>query len=414
MTLAGCSGGTGTPDAGMGDDDAGLPAVDAGGDDDDAGSDDPDSGSDMDGGRDAGAMSDGGSDAGADAGPPPLLEDVDDGTVALPHNFPSCAPAFGVDAASNIFIVHTTVEDGIRVKRLVGGMWTAVGDRVNDVAHALNINVCTPMVVTSAGVPYVAYLSSSATGTQLRVRRFDGAAWVDAFALDAGLGMFAPGLGIDLAVDAMDRVVVAAMEFEGTNYGFRVRREESGTFVPFGPRIAVNPAGIAVTTRPDGTVVLAAMVNEGFSKFLEVYTSTGGDWVQHGPDVAIAGGGTTLIHTDVDADDTTIWVSYQQSVASTVAAHLARSNATGWDILTPMRDDSRNGSVALTGGGELVQGYSHSTDRCDVRRHDGTVFEGAVELPGSVMFVRLQQHDGVVFVGYRIGAEARLARLNLP
>jgi hypothetical protein len=353
---------------------------------------------------------------GADGEPLPLAQALGDGTVVLPHTMPSCAPAFGIDGEGNTFIAHTVVGDGVHVAQLVAGKWTELGTLASEAGVGLNVNVCPPLAVTSAGDVFVAYVSDTATEHQMRVRHWTGSAWENAFALTTTLQEFAPVLGLDLAVDPLDRVVLATWEFDVNNYRFKVRRRDTDTFVPFGNAFpAFTPAAVFVTTRPDSSVVLFGAVQSGFSKVLVTFTSSGGDWTELVQVASIPDSSWALHPTDVDADDSAIWLSYWQSLSSggPVAARLARSKVNGWDQLGDAENDTRYPSVGLTGGGALVQGYSLAPT-CSLRSHDGSAYGAAQELPFSASVVRIQVHAGQVYGSYLQAGTAGLMLLNVP
>jgi hypothetical protein len=353
---------------------------------------------------------------GADGEPLPLAQSLSDGTVALLHTIPSCAPSFGIDGNGNIFMAHTILGDGVHVVRLVNDKWTELGTLASEAGVGLNINVCPPLAVTSGGEVFVAYVSDTASQHQMRVRLWTGSAWENAFALTTAIGELAPVVALDMTVDPLDRVVLATAELITTNHRFKVRRRDTDTFAAYGNTVGSgNPAAVFVTTRPDSSVVLFGAQGVAFSKMLVTFTSSGGDFTELTQVASVPDSSWALHPTGIDADANSIWLSYWQSTSSggPVVARLARSKVDGWDQLGDAENDTRYPSVGLTGGGALVQGYSLAPT-CSLRSHDGSAYGAAQPLPFNADVVRIQVHSGQVYASYVQSSTAGLLLLNVP
>jgi hypothetical protein len=125
---------------------------------------------------------------------------------------------WGEDAGTGVFQV--------RVKRLENGSWTSVGGTLS-VADTRY-----PTIANVGGVPYAAWSETNGSHYQLRVKRFDGATWSDVGAslnVSATQSAGAPALGTVAGVP-----YVAWDETSATGRQIWVKRLEGTTWVPVG------------------------------------------------------------------------------------------------------------------------------------------------------------------------------------
>jgi hypothetical protein len=418
LTLAGCSGETAvTPDGGGGTD-GGRDAGDSGNVDAtalDAGEVDA---GEVDGGAgDAGAV-DAGRDAGSDAGPPPFTEPVDDGTVLLPHTHPSCAPAVGFAADGTTFLAHSVPAPGagVRVARLAGRTWVAVGGLLNDADQVLDVNICPAMVVTADGTPYVGFVSASTTTRQVRVRRFLAGAWETVLSIDRPIADFAPALGLDMALDAADMPIVALIEYitaDGEHFA-TVRRLVGGAFVAEGGPVGRSGRGVRVVGRTDGTISVFHTRQSGFGLIGTVSTVSGGVWTSL-PDVSATDSSRPLIPNDLDADATSIVASWSEVLAGGggFVARTARSTGAAFSELDGPPEAGSEVST-LIGGATLVQVYASDIAIAQLRVFDGAAWGTPIALPFGSVDARIAGPDGALHIAYGDGGNARLVRVNLP
>jgi hypothetical protein len=125
----------------------------------------------------------------------------------------------------------------IRVKRLEAGSWTAVGDSLNFLASQ---DAETPSITSVGDVPYVAWRESDGTHQQIRVKWFDGLAWQPV----------GTSLNISPAKNAQFPSITAAagmpyvawVEDDGIASQVRVARLEGTAWAPVGGSLNVSPA----------------------------------------------------------------------------------------------------------------------------------------------------------------------------
>lgn len=308
-------------------------------------------------------------------------------------------------------IVHSTFEQGVRVARLVGNTWTPVGGLLNGAGESLNVNICPALVVTPAGVPYVAYATDMASTARVRVRRFVGGNWEDALALTATPGQFAPALDLDMVPDQNGLPVVALAEFVGTNYHLTVRTLVANAFVPLGSAFLNSVFTVRASVRPDGSIVVFTMAGlGGGGRVLQVSVNTAGTWSAL-PDVT-SDGVRQLVPSDVDTTATLTLLSYYKLGPGEL--HTARLDGASWTELNPITDDGTDTSTVLTGATSFVHVFEATPTRVDVRRHNGTSFAAPTALPTAMSAARiLRAGNGDLFIGYAASG-AHAGRLNPP
>ena len=410
LVIAACSDESGvTPDASVRDSGGG----DSGGRDL-GGLDGGDGGAGDGGGGDAGladaGSADAGFDASVDAGPPPLIEAIDDGTVLPPHDLTDCAPtvAFAADGTAYLLHSNSPATPGVRVQRLEGRTWIPLAGALNAADQPININICPAILVRADGTPYVGFVSQSATTRQVRVRRFVAGEWEDALAIDAPISAFAPALDIAMALDPSDAPVVALVEFITDEHFVTVRRLVGSAFVREGPALARASRNVSVATRPDGTIVVFS-TSQIPGLVGNVSTLTAGVWTTL-PTVD-GGGGSPLLPDQIFADAASITVSYS-IVAPSYMVRATRSTGAGFTSLGTETPGIRSTMVTL--GARVVQAYERDVAASDIRTNDGTGWGTPIMLPVSSAGTRLAVSAGRLYAAYTDGAVARVVRVNLP
>ncbi|MCC7000356.1 MAG: hypothetical protein IT370_37500 [Deltaproteobacteria bacterium] len=359
-----------------------------------------------------GAVSPDGAVTTPDSGPPPLLAELGDGTVTLAHNHP-CAPALGLASGTSgaPMIVHTTIEQGIRVARLSGNTWTPVGGILNGVGESPNVNICPALVVTPAGVPYVAYATDMANTARVRVRRFVAGNWEDALALDAAPGQFAPALDLDLVPDQNGLPVVVMGEFSNNTYRLTVRTLVGNAFVPLGGTFLTQVFTVRAAVRPDGSVLVFSMSSPTPGRVLKVSVNSAGTWSEL-PDVT-SDAVRQLVPTNIDVTASSILLSYYKTGPGEL--HTARFDTGSWTELNPTTDQGQDTSLVLTGATSFVHVFELPPTRVDVRRHNGTSFAAPVTIPIAMANAHLvRAGNGDLLMGYAANASAHAGRLNPP
>jgi hypothetical protein len=381
-----------------------------------AGGDSAQGGAALGGARAAeGGASSAGGEAGASGGEAslPLFDPIDDGTVTLAHSA-HCAPGMAFDASGTPFVLHTALSDvvgpGVRVSRLVGRAWAAVGGIVNDADHQIDVNVCPALVVTRTGGIYVAFLQRTIPGsaTRARVRRFDGNAWVDAGATDVDI------LDLDLVPDQNGVPVFVTAEL-ASDHVLTVRRLVGQSFELQTTTNAPPARTVRAAVRPDGTLVLLyAKAVGGFGKALDVATLSGDLYANLGTLDSIPDTSQALQAGDIDVDATRIWASWQKrtSLNDPALVHTHRREGVAW---TPLATTEGAQPTLAPNGTGFEQIYNRDVAIIEGRRHDGTNFSSPSPIPLPARYSRLVTHAGVTYLAYTEGpAIAHVVRLNLP
>ncbi|MDP1917432.1 MAG: hypothetical protein Q8L14_14425 [Myxococcales bacterium] len=419
LALSGCNCGSDSPmDAGP---DGSVTQTDGGGGRTDAGPQDAgamDAGAMDAGAMDAGAMdagsidagsTDAGStDAGVDAGLP-LVESVDDGTVTLPHNYPSCAPAFGVAADGTVFLAHSTPSvAGVRVVRLTGSTWVPVGGLLNPVDQIPNVNICPAMVVTSAGVPYVGFVTASATTRQVRVMRFVNAAWEVSFFIERPTTELAPALALDLTIDG-DVPVLALVEFIlNDHYATVYRLGTAGMLVA-----AAMPGGSSASIRVGagaGLLMVNRMNRTG--SLIQAVVLDGGV-----PDLGFLEGGvggTLNVVADVRGDSSRIVTSWHVQGGARAGVHTALTRDGGLAVDLGGAQPGSYPSTVLRDVVGLTQVFTDSSNptQVNLRSFDGGTWSTPIPVPLVARTARLVSANGQLFMSSSNGINASLVRLN--
>ncbi len=389
----------GSPDAGStdaGPTDAG--ATDAGA---------MDAGSMDAGSMDAGSMDAGSMDAGVDAGLP-LVEAIDDGTVTLPHGY-ACAPAFGLAADGTAFLAHSAPSvAGVRVARLVGSTWVPVGGLLNPVDQIPNINICPAMVVTSAGVPYVGFVTASATTRQVRVMRFVNATWETSFFIERPTMTFAPALALDLSMDG-DVPVLALVEFIVSDHFATVYRLGSAGMFVSASTLGASSSSIRVGVG-NGVVMTNRMERTGG---LRQSVPTDAGWFDL-PFLEAPMGGVLNVAADVRGDSTRIVTSWHVQGGPRAGVRTALTRDAGLAVELGLAEPGSYPSTVLRDVVGLTQVYSDQSNPnvVNLRGFDGGTWSTPIPLPFSAQKGRLLFVNGQLYLSSTNGVAARLVRLN--
>ena len=362
-----------------------------------------------------GGASSAGGEAGASGGEAslPLFDPIDDGTVTLPHSA-HCAPGLAFDTSGTPFVLHTALSDvvgpGVRVSRLVGRTWAAVGGIVNDADHQIDVNVCPALVVTPAGGIYVAFLQRTIPGSasRARVRRFDGNAWVDAAATDVNI------LDLDLVPDQNGAPVFVTVEL-ASDHVLTVRRLVGQSFEL---QTTTNPPPartVRAAVRPDGTLVLLyAKPLGGVAKALDVATLSVDTYANLGTLDSVPDSSQSLQAGDIDVDATRIWASWEKrtSLNDLALVHTHRREGETW---TPLATTEGAQPTLVPKGTGFEQVYNRDLAIIEGRRHDGTNFSSPTPIPLPARYSRLVTRADVTYLAYTEGpAVVHVVRLNLP
>jgi hypothetical protein len=131
----------------------------------------------------------------------------------------------------------------VRVKRLEAGSWTAVGDSLN---VSTSRDAGAPSIASVGGVPYVTWHESDGANDQIRVKRLDGAAWQ---AVGGSLNVSSTMSGRSPGIADVGGVpYVAWQEEDGIAAQIRVARLEGSAWVAVGG--SLNVAATQDADRP--------------------------------------------------------------------------------------------------------------------------------------------------------------------
>lgn len=372
-----------------------------------------------------GSAAGGGADGSGGAGEPPLLVHLGGGTdERLAHGHP-CRPGLAVAPDGTPFVAHQGASGSdVRVSRLTGGTWQALGGSVQDTGATATPFVCRDLVVNSAGVPYVAFLQDSVSGTTLKVRRFGGAEWQDVG--DPFTGTVAGSARFALAIDELDRVVLASTlnESDTENHPIRVRRFEGGAWQPIGGTFENSViGGVRLALRPSGNPVVAFQKHLGSgANAILLAELQNQDFAARGLVASIPDSFQSLNLMELDVDATRTIVMYHHAVQGGVNEMVTRSlENDAWVLVGEAHDQPEDvqaeGSSALVDD-ELVQVF-HPISAGPVlkaRRFSNGAWSTPQDLPIQAINGNLVERSGQVFLAYVFPNPdgAVLARLNLP
>lgn len=136
---------------------------------------------------------------------------------------------FGPDDTPYLAYTDVAQNNHLTVKKYEGGAWVTLGTEGGSAFPAAAVS----LAINSAGVPYVAYDGNSAG---CRVERYVGGAWELVGSLAALYDVRVSALRIDAA-----DVPYIAYRDVGDDFHVKVKRMESGDWVPVGTAASVDP-----------------------------------------------------------------------------------------------------------------------------------------------------------------------------
>lgn len=412
LLLCGCSSPT-VPDT-----DAGLadtPRSDAAGDD--AGAEDAASGDASV--ADTGLPLDAGTDAfvAIDAPPPPPVEQVDDGTVPLPHRVP-CTPALAFRADGTPLLAVT--DGAVRVMELVDRAWAQVGPAVSD-SDIFN-DQCPILAVGADDTIYAAFQQHPSPPFEFRMRRFDGTAWVDVLAMDSSVSP--PVRDLDFAIDAAGEPVLGLLEPHPSLFGYAVNiyRMVDGEMVREDAIGSSDVSELRIALRPDdGVVALIQHTTGPFGSGVGLIELVDGAWVSHG-DVETRGDTTTgLAIGSVDADASHAWITWVQTAAGVHTVHASEHDGDAYSSLDarfPALPRGSSPSIAHGPEGELVMAYADDAAFRVRRTEEGAPAD--ILMPSGFGFlIDVHYEDDQLYAAYTLSSgggssNAVLVRLSFP
>lgn len=260
------------------------------------------------------------------------------------------------------------MNDEIRVASFQGGTWSAVGASPN---VAANEDAESPSIASVGGVPYVAWYESDGHHDQIRVKDFNGSAWVADPSLNAS-----GSLNIDTSEDAKYPKLASVggvpyvvwQESNGSNDEIRAASLSGGTWEAVGGPLNVDASDEAADptiASIGGTPYVAWDESNGTTQQIRVAKFVGGSWV--------AVGGSLNIDSMESAFSPSVasvggvpFVAWQESNGTADQIRVAHFDGSAWvpvsgSLNVDASKDATSPTIVSVGGVPYVTWYSRDS-----------------------------------------------------
>jgi hypothetical protein len=277
----------------------------------------------------------------------------------------------------------------VRVARWSGSGWTAVGGVLN---VDRTRNAFLPQIVDVGGTPWAVWEETNGAAYQVRVRRWDGSAWVS---VGGSLNVDPTKTAVEPAIASVGGTPYDAWEeFNGVNQ-IRVKRWDGSAWTSVGGALNADPTKAAFTPNiadVGGTPYVTW--EEGAVDQVHVKKWDGAAW-------ADVGGVVNVDPSDLAADPWLAsiagapYIAWREDAGSVEQVHVARLSGSSWTAvggvlnLDPTKD-ANEPSIASIGGTPYVvwDDESNGGDEVRIARWTGSAWSlvGDALNPGESSF----------------------------
>ena len=258
--------------------------------------------------------------------------------VASPTTGWADVPSLTTDKNGNLYTAFNNFNGQLSMMKYNGSTWTTVG---SDSISAGGVSTCgepSPIVIDTAGMPYVAYPD---TGAKATVMKFNGSSWVPVGATSFSAGQ---AVGLSMAIDNNNIPYVVYEELDTIHPGATVMKFDGTNWVMLGTGLSTGYANFtSIAIAPDGTPYIAfGDFNNGNKA--TVYKYTGGSWTLVGAADFSTG---PALYTSLAIDKSgTPYVVYQDQGVLSGGATVMKYNGSSWVVVGT--EGFSAGSVAAT------------------------------------------------------------------